>query len=103
MGNWDRQVLRMKVSGVDECDMPGHILVTLYSVRKDSESVSTSTNYIGEGIWQNDTFLDKDEYYMAVISTGSGQIFAKTPVVKLVDGKIVEVEEDHRFDEILNK
>jgi hypothetical protein len=40
---------------------------------------------------------------MAVISTGSGQIFAKTPVVKLVDGKIVEVEEDHRFDEILNK
>ena len=105
MGNWDRQVLRMKVSGVDECDMPGHILVTLYSVRKDSESVSiyTSTNYIGEGIWQNDTFLDEDEYYMAVISTGSGQIFAKTPVVKLVDGKIVEVEEDHRFDEILNK
>ena len=98
-----KYALRMKTSGIEEWDVSSNLHVTIYSANydnKDNKSFSLyATKYIGDGVWQYDN-PDKDLCYLAVIRNTEGNIFAKTPIVKLVDGELVELEDNHIFDKI---
>ena len=106
MGNWSAYALRMQTSGIEEWDVPSNLHVEVYSAYSDNEFDNTigicTTDYLGEGVWQYDA-PDEEDLYIAVIKNSGGRIFAKTPIVRLVDGKLVEVEDNHTFDEILLK
>ena len=98
-----KYALRMKTSGIEEWDVSSNLHVTIYSANydnKDNKSFSLyATKYIGDGVWQYDN-PDKDLCYLAVIRNTEGSIYAKTPIVKLVDGELVELEDNHIFDKI---
>ena len=79
--------------------------VSLYSAYTDNSGYIThgicSLRYLGDAVWEYEA-IDEYDSYLAVIKNQEGRIFAKTPVVKFVDGKLVEVEDDHIFDRVLN-
>ena len=108
MGNWSDYALRFKTSGIEEWDVPSNLQVALYSAfynedsDEDSDNISIcSIKYSEDGVWQHD-FPIENQCYMAVIQNTEGHIYAKTPIVRLVDGKMIEVEDNHSFDSILN-
>lgn len=104
MGNWSDYALRFKTSGIEEWDVPSNLQVALYSAfyNEDSDNIGIcSIKYSGDGVWQHD-FPIENKCYMAVIKNTEGHIYAKTPIVRLVDGKMIEVEDNHSFDSILN-
>lgn len=104
MGNWSDYALRFKTSGIEEWDVPSNLQVALYSAfyNEDSNNISIcSIKYSEDGVWQHD-FPIENKCYMAVIKNTEGHIYAKTPIVRLVDGKMIEVEDNHSFDSILN-
>ncbi len=104
MGNWSDYALRFKTSGIEEWDVPSNLQVALYSAfyNEDSDNISIcSIKYSEDGVWQHD-FPIENKCYMAVIKKPEGHIYAKTPIVRLVDGKMIEVEDNHSFDSILN-
>lgn len=104
MGNWSDYALRFKTSGIEEWDVPSNLQVALYSAfyNEDSDNIGKcSIKYSGDGVWQYD-FPNENKCYMAVIKNTEGHIYAKTPIVRLVDGKMIEVEDNHSFDSILN-
>ena len=104
MGNWSDYALRFKTSGIEEWDVPSNLQVALYSAfyNEDSDNIGIcSIKYSGDGVWQYDS-PNENQCYMAVITNTEGHIYAKTPIVRLVDGKMIEVEDNHSFDSILN-
>ena len=104
MGNWSDYALRFKTSGIEEWDVPSNLQVALYSAfyNEDSDNIGKcSIKYSGDGVWQYDS-PNENQCYMAVITNTEGHIYAKTPIVRLVDGKMIEVEDNHSFDSILN-
>ena len=104
MGNWSDYALRFKTSGIEEWDVPSNLQVALYSAfyNEDSDNIGIcSIKYSEDGVWQHD-FPIENQCYMAVIKNTEGHIYAKTPIVRLVDGKMIEVEDNHSFDSILN-
>lgn len=104
MGNWSNYALRFKTSGIEEWDVPSNLQVALYSAfyNEDSDNISIcSIKYSEDGVWQHD-FPIENKCYMAVIKNTEGHIYAKAPIVRLVDGKMIEVEDNHSFDSILN-
>lgn len=104
MGNWSDYALRFKTSGIEEWDVPSNLQVALYSAfyNEDSDNISIcSIKYSEDGVWQHD-FPIENKCYMAVIKNTEGHIYAKAPIVRLVDGKMIEVEDNHSFDSILN-
>ena len=93
MGNWERNVLRVKTSGVEESDVPYNLHVVFYCTRdgSDGRSISTQTTYLGDGIWQDDSWPSEGEHYQAVIKCwGDGRTVAETPFITLKDGQLVE-------------
>ena len=105
-GNRPTYALRAKVEGIEERDYPSNLFVSIYSAYTDNGGNTTlgicSNKYLGDAVWQYDA-PDEEDLYIAVIKNSGGRIFAKTPIVRLVDGKLVEVEDNHTFDEILLK
>ena len=92
MGNWDRKVLRVKTSGVEERDVPYNLHVVFYCIRdgNDGRSVSAQTTYLGDGIWQDDGWPNEKEHWQAVIKCSGGRIVAETPFITLSNGILVE-------------
>lgn len=104
-GNRPEYALRIKVTGLEETDALSNMYVSLYSAYTDNSGYIThgicSLRYLGDAVWEYEA-IDEYDSYLAVIKNQEGRIFAKTPVVKFVDGKLVEVEDDHIFDRVLN-
>jgi len=93
MGNWERNVLRVKTTGVEEDDVPYNLHVMFYCTRdgSDGRSISTQTTYLGDGIWQDDSWPSEGEHYQAVIKCwGDGRTVAETPFITLKNGQLVE-------------
>lgn len=95
-------VLYVKTFGVEEYDVPYNLHVTFYSIYNNgSKSLghqgSGATKYLGDGIWQHTFYVipSTEECWQATIETqGDGlyntRVVAKTPVVTLEDGVLVE-------------
>lgn len=97
-----KYALRMKTSGIEEWDVSSNLHVTIYSTYYDNKEKLYSHNvakYVGDEVWEYDN-PNKDLCYLAVIRNTEGSIYAKTPIVKLVDGELVELEDNHIFDKI---
>ncbi len=92
----------MKTSGIEVWDVSSNLHVTIYSTHYDNKDKLYSHNvakYVGDEVWEYDN-PNKDLCYQAVIRNTEGSIYAKTPIVKLVDGELVELEDNHIFDKI---
>lgn len=93
MGKWERKVLRVKTSGVEEWDVPYNLNVVFYCTRdgSDGRSISTQTTYLGDGIWQDDGWPLEGEHWQAAIQCWGGRrTVAETPFVTLSNGMLVE-------------
>lgn len=96
MGNWDRLILRLQTTGIDDSDVPLNLFVQVRSWPQDNPSqvgLSAVTTYAGEGIWKDDNTPREGECYQAVVKTHSGRTVAHTPVVVWTNGTLVEIPE----------
>lgn len=92
MGNWERKALRVKTHGVEEWDVPYNLNVIVYWTQDGSAGRSISyPTYLGDGIWQLDSWPSEGEHCQAVIQCWGGyRTVAKTPIVTLSNGLLVE-------------
>ena len=86
MGYWTRSVLRVKTTGIEDIDIPYHILVRIYGWPSSNPSEVgwfPETKYVGDGIWTNKSIDSRtDGYcYQAFVETYSGRKLAKTSVI----------------------
>jgi len=94
MGNWDREVLRVRTMGIEESDVPLNLFVQFHRwPQNDPSGISLSavTSYVGDGIWKDDNTPVEGYCYQAEVKTHHGRIVARTPVILWTDGRMVEL------------
>ena len=96
MGNWDRLILRLQTTGIDDSDVPLNLFVQVRSWPQDNPSqvaLSAMTTFAGNGIWKDDNSPREGDCYQAVVKTHSGRTVAESPVVVWTNGALVEMPE----------
>lgn len=91
-GKYERKLLRVKTHGVEEWDVPYNLNVYFYWTQDGSDGCAISyPTYLGDGIWQLDRWPSEGEHWQAVIQNWGGyRTVAKTPIVTLSNGMLVE-------------